>query len=42
MEARMLKVDDYAKIRCAHRDGLSIRERAGPAGSARKPGEAGA
>src|ERR1700677_2632179 len=26
MEARMLKVDDYAKIRLAHRDGMSIRE----------------
>src|ERR1700736_2226283 len=26
MEARMLTVDDYAKIRVAHRDGMSIRE----------------
>src|SRR5438552_16693485 len=25
MEARMLTVDDYAKIRIAHRDGMSIR-----------------
>jgi hypothetical protein len=25
MEARMLTVDDYAKIRIAHSDGMSIR-----------------
>src|SRR6476620_10241478 len=32
----MLKVDDYAKIRVAHRDGMSIREMARTFGHSRR------